>query len=353
MKALLKRHGFSLSFLLLVLVAAYALQTDKASAHLHEFGGATMGTSYRVKVVDAGESPAAELLAQEIGELLRHLDRDVMSTYAEDSELSKINKAAVGETLSLSRSMSEVIGLALEINALTSGAFDVTVGPLVNRWGFGPAHASAERIPSQAEIDELLSRVGSHYLQWDSQASTLRKDADVYIDLSGIAKGYGVDQVAEYLDSRGFANYFIEVGGELRIKGYKPGNVSWVPAIETPVDSAPQVYEVFYAKGQSIAVAGSGDYRNYFDVDGVHYSHEIDPASGRPATHNLAAVYVIAATAARADALATAFMVMGVEQGFALAQQNGLAAYFIMKSETEAGFDELYSSGFAAFLSPD
>jgi thiamine biosynthesis lipoprotein len=353
MKEFLKRHKFSLSFLVVLLVSLYFLQPEPGTAAIHEFGGATMGTTYSVKVVDDRESASGELLALEIGELLKSLDREVMSTYSEDSELTEINKAAINEKLVLSGAMNEVLSLALDVNALTDGAFDVTVGPLVNRWGFGPEQRHESRIPDQAEIDALRAHIGSEYLDLDPSASTLVKKTDVYIDLSGIAKGYAVDQLAHYLDGRGYSSYFIEVGGELRIKGYKPGEQTWVPAIETPVDTAPQVHNIFYPKGESIAVAGSGDYRNYFDLDGVHYSHEIDPETGRPVTHNLAAVYVIDASAARADALATAFMVLGTQRAFALAQRIGLAAYFISKREGQEGFDDLYTSQFAQYLSPN
>ena len=353
MKEFLKRHRVSLSLLVVALVSLYFLQPEPSAIEVHEFGGATMGTSYSVKVVDDRESATGELLALEIGEMLRALDTEVMSTYSEDSELTEINKAAINEKLVLSTAMTDVLSLALDVNALTDGAFDVTVGPLVNRWGFGPEQRQESRIPDQSELDALRARVGSQYLELDAAAATLVKKADVYIDLSGIAKGYAVDQLARYLDGRGFSSYFIEVGGELRIKGYKPGGQTWVPAIEKPVDTAPQVHNIFYAKGESIAVAGSGDYRNYFDLDGVHYSHEIDPETGRPVTHNLAAVYVIDASAARADALATAFMVLGAERGYGLAQRIGLAAYFITKREGREGFDDRYTSQFAHYLSPN
>lgn len=353
MKEFLKRHSVSLSLLVVLLVSLYFLQPKPSGIEVHEFGGGTMGTTYSVKVVDDRESASGELLALEIGEMLRTLDKEVMSTYSQDSELTEINKAAINEKLVLSGAMTEVLSLALDVNALTDGAFDVTVGPLVNRWGFGPEQRHQSRIPDQAEIDAMRARIGSQYLDLDAAAATLIKKTDVYIDLSGIAKGYAVDQLANYLDGRGFSSYFIEVGGELRIKGFKPGGQTWVPAIEKPVDTAPQVHNIFYAKGESIAVAGSGDYRNYFDLDGVHYSHEIDPKTGRPVTHNLAAVYVIDASAARADALATAFMVLGTERAYALAQRIGLAAYFITKREARDGFDDLYTSQFAHYLSPN
>ena len=353
MKIFLKRHSVSLSFLIVLLVSLYFLQSEPGNIVVHEFGGATMGTTYSVKVVDDPESASGGLLALEIGEMLKTLDREVMSTYSEDSELTEINKAAINEKLVLSDAMTAVLSLALDVNALTDGAFDVTVGPLVNRWGFGPEQRQQSRIPDQAEIDAIRAHVGSQYLDLDAAAATLVKKTDVYIDLSGIAKGFAVDQLADHLDRRGYSSYFIEVGGELRIKGFKPGGKTWVPAIEKPVDTAPQVHNIFYAKGESIAVAGSGDYRNYFDLNGVHYSHEIDPETGRPVAHNLAAVYVIDTSAARADALATAFMVLGEERAFALAQRIDLAAYFITKREGQAGFDDLYTRQFAHYLNPD
>ncbi|MGJ8690060.1 MAG: FAD:protein FMN transferase [Gammaproteobacteria bacterium] len=352
MNVILKRYRFSIS-VFVVLIAAYLLfRTEGDITAMHEFGGATMGTSYSIKLVDETESADITALVQEVSALLTKLDREVMSTYSDTSELTALNMAETGVALKLSPEMTEVLALALEINRQTSGAFDVTVGPLVNRWGFGPTARQADRVPQQDEIDKFLTRVGSHFITLDTNNRTLRKNAQVYIDLSGIAKGYAVDRVAELFDSKGYASYFIEVGGELRIKGLKPGQQTWVPAIEKPVDTAPQVHNIFYANGESISVAGSGDYRNYFDLDGVHYSHEIDPVTGKPVTHNLASVYVITESAARADALATAFMVMGAEAGFALAQSLDLAVYFITKRAEEEGFDDRYTDRFAEYLNP-
>ncbi len=350
--ALFKRYGISIGVVIALLLIYYAVPTNLPAAQIHEFGGATMGTSYSVKLVDEGSSADVQPLVQEVAQLLQQLDRDVMSTYSPTSELSRLNDAPVGQPLELSAAMTQVLSLALEITSLSNGAFDVTIGPLVNRWGFGPQARQADRVPQAQEIDEFLSRIGSRFIDLDVENRTLRKEADIYIDLSGIAKGYAVDRVAELLERSGFANYFIEVGGELRIKGLKPGAQTWVPAIEKPVDTAPQIHTIFYANGETIAVAGSGDYRNYFDLDGVHYSHEIDPATGRPVNHSLASVYVIAQTAARADALATAFMVMGEDASFALAEELGLAAYFISKDALGDGFEDRYTSRFAQYLEP-
>jgi len=350
MNAVSRRQSLLL-FLFAVLAVGFLLSERAASiVPIHEMRGGTMGTSYSIKFVGLPQALALEQLSQDIATLLNRLDREQMSTYAPDSELSRINASAVGEQIALSPEMAHVIGLALDVSTLTQGAFDVTVGPLVNRWGFGPEDRRADRIPAQEEIDALRARVGSHHIALDTQRNTLQKSADIYVDLSGIAKGYAVDKVAEYLDSLGISSYFIEIGGELRIRGYKPGNESWVPAIEKPVDTAPQVHNIFYARGESIAVAGSGDYRNYFETDGVHYSHEIDPQTGRPVSHDLAAVYVIDQTAARADALATAFMVMGADKAFALAESLNLAVYLITRDEARGVFADRYTSRFDHYL---
>lgn len=350
MNAVSRRQSLLL-FLFALLLAGFMLwNRSTPQVPLHEMGGGTMGTRYSIKLVDLPQAVTLQQLSSSVRTLLDRLDREQMSTYVSDSELSRINAGPVGTDIALSAEMTEVMALALDVAVLTDGAFDVTVGPLVNRWGFGPEARRADRIPDQREIDALLARVGSRHITLDSSNRSLRKSADVYIDLSGIAKGYAVDKVAEYFDSLGISSYFIEIGGELRIRGYKPGNESWVPAIEKPVDTAPQVHNIFYARGESIAVAGSGDYRNYFEADGVHYSHEIDPQTGRPVAHDLAGVYVIDQTAARADALATAFMVMGAEKGFALAESLDLAVYFITRDESRGVFVDRHTSRFDHYL---
>ncbi len=349
----LRRYAFTLALLLLGLGLWLSRSTQEPL--IHELGGATMGTYYNVKLGELPRGTAPQVMAQSIGQLLHRLDRDQMSTYAEDSELSRFNRSAPGESFAVSGDLAEVVQLALEMSAVTNGAFDVTVGPLVNRWGFGPRNQNssrldASRVPDEAELAKLLEGVGYRHLEVSLKPPQLRKHAPVYVDLSGIAKGYAVDRVADYLDSLQVDSYFIEIGGELRMKGWRPDGSSWVPAIEKPQDLAPEVYTVFYSHGESIAVAGSGDYRIYFEEEGVRYSHEIDPRSGRPVQHSLAAVYVIAETAAHADALATAFMVMGAEQGLALAQEMGLAAYFISKSSGEYEFEATYTDAFIHYM---
>lgn len=351
--AVFRRYGLSILFVLLLL--GLWLSRSQPESVIHELSGATMGTSYSVKLLELPSALSPEALAEQITALLHKLDREQMSTYAADSELSRFNRSNAGESFPVSADLANVVQLAQEISELTDGHFDITVGPLVNRWGFGPRNFNtpnldASRIPSDAELHSLLQQVGYQKLEVSLSPPALRKRVPVYVDLSGIAKGYAVDKIADYLDSLQLQSYFIEIGGELRIKGLKPDGESWIPAIERPVDTAPQVFTVFYSHGESIAVAGSGDYRNYFEQNGVRYSHEINPHTGKPAMHTLAAVYVIAETAARADALATAFMVMGEEEAFTLAQDIGLAAYFISYGSAEEEFSARYTDNFTHYL---
>lgn len=339
---------------------------------IFQISGYTMGTTFSLQLVlgDEFEADARDELLTDVEALLLHLDKGLFSTYESSSELSRFNQAAVNEPFEASPEMLEILQLAQEIYRLSDGAFDVTVGPLVNLWGFGPdiVAAAAQQNPRAYRINAMLQRVGFDKLRLNSNAGTLLKTAELYVDLSGIAKGYAVDQLAAYFDDRRIDNYFLEVGGELKIKGRKPDLaapgeewLSWVPAIERPLDSpSPEVYEIFYTNGETLAVAGSGDYRNYFERDGIRYSHEIDPRVGYPVRHNLAAAYVIDRSAARADALATAFMVLGLEQSVQLADELGLASYFISKASpsadaslAEAEFNETYTAAFSRYMSQD
>lgn len=346
LKKFFSRYFFTIGFL--TLFFAWMLLRPAASEQVYLLEGTTMGTNYRILIVGFPESVSDAELAEGIEQRLYRVDRELMSTYAPDSELSRFNRAASGEWFPVSPELAYVMSEALAFSELTEGYFDVTVGPLVDLWGFGPQRVPV-RVPSDAEIEQARNKVGYSHLQVSLSPPQLFKSADVRVDLSGIAKGYGADVIADYFDSLGLYNYFIEVGGELRIRGEKPDG-PWVPAIERPQDGIAQVYEIFHTRGASLAVGGSGDYRNYFEQDGIRYSHEIDPFAGRPINHNLAAVYVVAENATTADALSTAFMVMGAERSYALAERIGLAAYFITKDALGDGFESFYTRQFAYYL---
>ena len=194
-----------------------------------------------------------------------------------------------------------------------------------------------------------MQKVGISKLIINQSLTQIRKSADIYVDLSGIAKGYAVDQIASLLRSYSISNYFIEVGGEIKVSGVKAGGVGWVAAIEAPIAESFQIYEVLNNRTETVALAGSGDYRNFFEIDGVRYSHEIDPRSGKPISHNLAAAFVLNESAAVADAYATALMVLGLEKSRLLIESTGIKAYIIYRLEDES-FSHYISPGFKPYL---
>ncbi|WP_432473284.1 FAD:protein FMN transferase [Amphritea sp. HPY] len=316
---------------------------SKPVANVVSHSGMTMGTSFTVKWVSSDSSIDAELPSL-INQVLVDVNNS-MSTYQANSELTRINQLPAGSSVTVSAGLAEVLQRALEISQKSDGAFDVTVGPLVNLWGFGP-DGRIIKAPADDEISTLMARVGYQYLDFDVQQATLLKQRDIYIDLSAIAKGYGVDRVARQLESKGITSYLVEVGGELRAKGLKPDGVSWKVAIEAPVIGDRQIQRIVAVN--NVGIATSGDYRNYFEENGVRFSHTINPADGKPIRHRLASVTVLADDCASADALATAMMVMGPERAEAFASQQGVEALLIVKTDT--GFTEIMTPGFSKFL---
>nr|WP_305908142.1 FAD:protein FMN transferase [Methylomarinum sp. Ch1-1]MDP4520954.1 FAD:protein FMN transferase [Methylomarinum sp. Ch1-1] len=235
---------------------------------------------------------------------------------------------------------------AKQVHEQSHGAFDVTVGPLVNLWGFGPDPMNFVAPPAE-QIAEKLQVIGSEHLSLNESENSVRKDiAALYIDLSGLAKGYAVDRVALLLEERGIRHYMVEIGGEIRLKGQNIQGEPWRIAIEKPTADSRMIQKVLPIS--DIAMATSGDYRNFFEVDGVRFSHTIDPRNGRPITHKLASVTVLSETSMVADAWATALMVLGPTQGLQLAEQQHIPALFIIK--TDVGFIEKSSSAFSDFF---
>ena len=303
---------------------------DQESYETLTFSGPTMGTTYTVKITQ----PPADAEPNQIERAIENVLEDVnasMSTYREDSELSALNRATSTEWLSVSAELLEVIDAAQETSEFTQGAFDATVGPLVNLWGFGPDGRSAA-IPNPRQLAEAMDQVGFTRLQTRSSPPAIRKEiGDLYIDLSAIAKGFGVDQVAELLESLGITSYLVEIGGDLRAKGHNARGEAWGIGIEQPVAGDRTLHRLI--RIENMGMATSGDYRNFVEKAGQRYSHTIDPRNGQPIAHGLASVTVLDDTAMAADALATAFMVLGPEDGFMLARQAQIAAYFILRNE--------------------
>lgn len=315
---------------------------------MYRFAGSTMGTQYTVKVVGLPAAVLPTALSKDIVRLLGGVDAK-MSTYRSDSELSRFNDNRTTQWFPVSQEMVRVVDEALKVSEITLGAFDITVGPLVNLWGFGPT-MRPDRVPAELEIESELARVGSRHVHTREMPPALRKDLEgIYIDLSAIAKGYAVDKVADHLEGLGISNYMIEVGGELRLKGYNTHGVSWKIAVERPSPDMRAIHSVIQPGDKGVAT--SGDYRNYFEQEGKRFSHTIDPRSGRPIDHRLASVTIIADTAMYADAMATALMVIGPDEGYNLAERHKLAAFFVSRSVN--GFTERATEAFSRYFMVD
>ncbi len=306
--------------------------------------GTTMGTGYSIQVVDLPPGLERQHLQTAIDRELERVN-DLMSTYRESSELSRFNRSRSKNWFAVSPALALLVEEAQQTSEASGGAFDATVGPLVNLWGFGPG-GGHDSLPSDVQIAEAQARVGHEKLRVRTDPAALRKsEPALHLDLSAIAKGYGVDRIAELLDEAGVHNYLVEIGGELRGRGYNGRGQPWRIAVERPAPGVREVYSVVELRGG--AMATSGDYRNFFEADGKLYSHTIDPRTGRPVNHRLASVTVLAPTAARADALATAFLVLGPETGLALAESLRTAALFILR--TPDGYADRQSSLFHAY----
>lgn len=304
-----------------------------------------MGTYYQVKyVLDVKQQQdsnfSAATIKTQIDQRLELVNAQ-MSTYIPDSELSRFNKAQ--QSLPVSVATRSVIEAALTLFEQSNGAFDVTIGPLVNLWGFGP-DKRANKVPSAQLIAEKKKSVGSQYLT--VRGNTLYKATpDLYVDLSAIAKGYGVDVVAQYLQEMGIYNYLVDIGGELSLKGMKAENKNWTIAIERPI--AGQAVQKVIHIGDN-AIATSGNYRNYFESEGIRYSHTIDPKTGKPISHKLVSVSVVHKSSMFADGLATAITVLGPKAGLSFAKKQNLAVFLLVKEGDH--YTEYYTSEFEPFF---
>ncbi|MHB8121635.1 MAG: FAD:protein FMN transferase [Desulfuromonadaceae bacterium] len=289
--------------------------------------GKTMGTTWSALL---GKRPAGIDPVSLQRQLQQQLDRinALMSTYDSASEVSRFNDSSSSDWFSVSAETAEVVELAQEISRLSDGAFDVTVGPLVDLWGFGPRPRS-DRRPADSTVEAVRRQVGYRHLHVRNSPAGLRKDIPgLRIDLSAIAKGYAVDKLAETLSEQGVNNMVVEIGGEMRIKGRHPEGRSWQIAIEKPETGQRSVKRVLSLADTGLAT--SGNYRNFFVEDGQRYGHTIDPATGRPVRHRLASVTVLAPASARADALATALMALGDVRAQEFCRREKIAAYLLI-----------------------
>jgi len=305
--------------------------------------GLTMGTTYSIKIKTADAVVNQEKIRADIEKILLEINQK-MSTYIVDSELSVINFSNSLDSNLISDDLFKVISHANTISKTTNGAFDITVGPLVNLWGFGP-NKSENKIPSNEEIELIKKNIGYKKIYLNKETTSIKKlHPDLYVDLSGIAKGFAVDKIALYLNSYNLENYLVEIGGELIAKGTNEDNEVWQIGIENPNNNLVKIIGL-----KDIAMATSGDYRNYFEKNGVRYSHTINPNTGKPIKHKLASVTVLDKTAMNADALATAFMVLGPAKTIELANELKIGVYLIIKNDEN--FYEEYNEYFEPFIS--
>lgn len=308
--------------------------------------GKTMGTFWRVSI-PATPPAQAKVLNGKIQAMLDGDDRE-LSTWKQDSALMRFNHATTLKPWPVSEAMADIVTMSLRVGAKTDGAMDVTVGPLVNLWGFGPDKQPV-KTPTQAQIEAAKSRTGLQHLKVinQTQQQYLQKDLpDLFVDLSTVGEGYAADHLARLMEREGISRYLVSVGGALVSRGMNTQGIPWRVAIQKPTDRENAVQAVVDINGHGISTSGS--YRNYYELDGKRISHVIDPQTGRPIEHKLVSVTVIAPTALEADAWDTGLMVLGKEKAQAVVQREGLAVYMISREGDH--FTTWMSPQFSAFL---
>lgn len=325
-----KTPAFIILLLFFVMGPAGACR-NKPTGYETVLRGLTMGTTYTIRVIDRNLADTGrsdrQRLQNSVSETLAEVNRQ-MSVFRPDSEISTFNRLRDGGWFPVSADTATVVKHALEISRLSGGAFDVTVAPLIDLWGFGPGGPLREP-PDEAAISAARARCGWEKLRVRLQPPALRKiSTAITCNLSAIAKGFGVDRIGSLLSSYGYLNYLIEIGGEVSCRGLNKHGQPWNIGIENPGSTFPHLQTT--VRLQDAAMATSGDYHNYFEKNGIRYSHTIDPLSGRPITHALASVTVVAATCMHADAMATAINVLGPEKGFELAERENIAVFLII-----------------------
>ncbi|MFO7786294.1 MAG: FAD:protein FMN transferase [Halospina sp.] len=300
-------------------------KTETRAPDVTQLEGRIFGTFYQVSVAGELSENRRESLHEAVRKVLDKVDQG-MSTYRDDSDLMRLNNSTTGDWVDLPESVIDVLQTADELSERTGGAFDTTIGGLVNLWSFGP-EARPTEVPADATISKRLEQVGHANLEIDPDATRARRMTDLFVDLSAIAKGEAVDRISSLLEERGHENHLVNIGGDLLASGRKAENSPWRIGIEVPRDGPQSPRHILPL--EDMALATSGDYRNYFEENGQRYSHTIDPRDGRPVTHSLASVSVFHPSSRMADALATTFMVMGVEETLDYARNHDVAVLVI------------------------
>ncbi len=338
-----RRHWFAgLLTAALFLTLGGCDKAEQAATQEVLLQGKTMGTTFHIKVFVPEEKLPSMNLFSEVKDVLAEVNQS-MSTYIPDSEINRFNALPAGEVMPLSDDFRKVAAESIRLGISTK-TLDVTMGPLIDLWGFGPDKRPSKR-PSDEVLAGMLEKIGVDKLVLTEQG--LMKTVDgLELSFSATAKGYGIDKVAELLESKNLHDYMIEIGGELRVSGAKPGNQPWVIAIEQPEAGERNVHRTLEPGTNGIAT--SGDYRIFYEMEGHTYTHLIDPATGMPVKQDLVSVTVLHPSAMTADGLATALTVMGTERAKAYASEHNLAVYLI--SKTPEGLKTWSSPAYAPYL---
>ncbi len=306
------------------IMMSLALAACKPGAKTLDFSGLTMGTSYTVVAVDPSRK-VDEAEAKAAIETALALVNTQMSNWDSTSEISRFNAKTDLQPTRISADLAKVMRAAEDVHLASEGRFDTTMGPLIELWGFGAK--DRQGMASDAQIADALSRSGHGSTLSVGSNSLQKRRSDAQVYLSAIGKGYGADQVGKALEALGITDYMVEIGGDLYASGNNPGGTPWQIGIEKPAALSGGVLSVVPVSGHGLA--SSGDYRNYFEQDGVRYSHLIDPVTGRPISHKTASATVLAENAMLADAWATAMLILGREKGLEIASAHDVAVLFV------------------------
>lgn len=329
-----------------MVLLAMGLAGCRSQPEVINLSGEAMGTSYNIVVLDRDGSLEPAAVQAAVESTIDTVNAQ-MSNWDPDSEISQFNETQSTDPIEISDDLAEVMAIANEVHELSEGQFDVTLGPLIELWGFGARNAESP-VPADAAIAAAMEVTGQlEVLSFGDAPTTMAKAfPDTNVFLAAIAKGYGVDQIGATLEGLGVEDYLVEIGGDLVTSGNNPDGRPWRIGIERPDPSSESIEQLVEISG--LGMATSGDYRNFFEEDGVRYSHIIDAQTGRPITHNTASVTVLAEDAARADAWATALLVLGAERGLEISENLDLAVFFIVRdtNSEEIAFSTLASSAF-------
>ncbi|MDH3875076.1 MAG: FAD:protein FMN transferase [Desulfobacteraceae bacterium] len=309
-----------------------------------EFSGKTMGTTYHIKAV-VGLFTNTKNIKDQIDTRLDEINKS-MSTFRKESEISRFNAhQTVGEKFKISEDFYNVMIVAMAIYQETGGAWDGTVKPLVDLWGFGKSENNYT-IPEKSRIAAILSNIGFNNIEIFAGHYLAKKNTAITLDLASIAKGYGVDQIAALIRGNGIDNFLVEIGGEVFAAGLRKDGKNWRIGINRPQKNAPvdQVYKVVNLQDKGFAT--SGDYRNYFEVNQKRFTHVIDPRNGYPVDNGVVSVSIIANTCTFADGLATAVMVLGHKKGLDLVNRLDNTECFIVTKKEDGALIDHYSKGF-------